>query len=172
MLKIMGILMIFTGCSLTGICIDMRYRKRIKELEYLIYAFEYLKGEINYRLTPLHEACFRVGKDCRHEIGQIFITFSTLLQARNAEDGGALWRQALENEKHRYHLNDEDYELIYEFGRGLGHVDKQMQQGNIEMMQEKLKMTLNMAQKEQEKSGKLRTGMGILIGACISILII
>lgn len=172
MLKMMGILMIFTGCSLTGICIDLKYRKRIKELEYLIYAFEYLKGEINYRLTPLNEACFRVGKDCRHEIGQIFITFSKLLAAKSAEDGSALWQQALQKEKNRYHLNDEDYALIGEFGRGLGHMDKKMQQGNIEMMQEKLKMTLNLAQKEQEKSGKLRTGMGILVGACISILII
>ena len=50
MLKILGILMVFTGCSLTGIMIDLNYRKRVKELEELIYALECLKGEsaINY----------------------------------------------------------------------------------------------------------------------------
>ena len=47
-----------------------------------------------------------------------------------------------------------------------------MQEVNIELYLSKFKNILDKALKEQEKSSKLRTGMGILIGACISILII
>ena len=172
MLKLIGILMIFSGCSLTGIVIDLKYRKRVKELENFIYAFEYLKGEIDYRLTPLQEASLRVGMETKHEIGKVFITFSKLLGEKTAKEGSSMWKEALEREKHRYHLMEEDYNILEEFGRGIGQMDKNMQQANIKLIQGKLKMTLDLALKEQEKTSKLRTGMGILVGACISILII
>ncbi|MEG0578366.1 MAG: stage III sporulation protein AB [Niameybacter sp.] len=172
MLKVIGMMMVFAGCSWSGIYLDLKYRKRIKELENLIYAFEYLKGEINYRLTPLHEACLRVGIDSRHEIGQLFICFAKLLRGKHSVDGNVLWQEAIKKERYRYHLNNEDYQLLSEFGRGLGHMDKEMQQGNIDLMQNKLKLTLDLALKEQERSSKLRTGMGILVGACLCILII
>ena len=102
MLKLMGVVMVFAGCSLTGIFLDFKYRKRIKELENFIYAFEYLKGEIDYRLTPLQEACLRVGVETKHEIGKVFVTFSKLLGERTASTGSDLWKEALEREKYRY----------------------------------------------------------------------
>lgn len=172
MLKLMGVLMVFAGCSLTGIVLDFKYRKRIKELENFIYAFEYLKGEIDYRLTPLEEACYLVGGETKHDIGKVFITFSKLLGERTANTGSSLWKEALEREKYKYDLTAEDYSILEEFGRGIGQMDKKMQQANINLIQGKLKMTLDLALKEHEKTGKLRTGMGILVGACISILII
>lgn len=172
MLKFIGILMVFTGCSLTGILMDLNYRKRMKELENFIYAFEYLKGEIDYRLTPLQEACERVGIETGHEIGKVFITFSRRLGERTALTGSTLWKEALESEKYRYHLLEEDYSILEEFGRGIGQMDKKMQQATINLIQDKLKMALDLALKEHERTGKLKTGMGILVGACISILII
>lgn len=172
MLKMMGILMVFVGCSLTGIMIDMKYRKRVKELEELIYALECLKGEINYRLSPLQEACEVIGSQMHHGVGDLFMCFADLLKQKQVADLYILWKEALKRQAHRFHFNEEDYALLYEFGRGLGYLDKQMQQANIDLYLNKLKSILERALREQEKSSKLRTGMGILIGACVSILII
>lgn len=172
MLKMIGICMVFIGCSLTGIAIDLRYRRRVKELEELIYALECLKGEITYRLSPLQEACHTIGNQINPSVGALFITFSNLLKQKEVDNIYELWRQALKREAHHFHFNNEDYEMIYEFGRGLGYLDKKMQQANIELFLNRLQNTLEKALKEQEKSSKLRTGMGVLIGVCISILII
>lgn len=172
MLKIIGIIMVFTGCSLTGFVIDLKYRRRVKELEELIYALECLKGEINYKLTPLQEACETIGSQMRYGVGTFLVTFASLLKQKKVDDVYILWKQALKKEKGHFHLNEEDYDKLDEFGRGLGYLDKNMQQVNIELHLNKFKSTLDKALKEQEKSSKLRTGMGILIGACISILII
>lgn len=172
MLKVIGVMMVFAGCSLTGFVIDLRYRKRVKELEELIYALECLKGEITYKLTPLQEACETIGGQMRYGVGAFLITFSKLLKEKKVDDVYVLWKKALKRESYRFHLIDEDYDKLDEFGRGLGYLDKNMQQVNIELHLNKFKSTLDKALREQEKSSKLRTGMGILIGACISILII
>lgn len=172
MLKMIGICMVFMGCSLAGIAIDLKYRKRVKELEELVYALECLKGEITYRLSPLQEACDTIGKQVHHGVGALFINFSKLLKQKEVDNLYVLWKQALKQEAHHFHFNNEDYEMLYEFGRGLGYLDKNMQQANIELFLNRLNNTLEKALKEQEKSSKLRTGMGILIGACMSILII
>lgn len=172
MLKILGILMVFTGCSLTGILIDLNYRKRVKELEEMIYALECLKGEISYKLSPLQEASALIGHQMKYGIGDIFTTFSYYLQEKRADDVHTLWKKALEVNLGQLHFNEEDTLKLEEFGRGLGYLDKQMQQVNIDLYLNKFKSILDKALSEQEKSSKLRMGMGILIGACISILII
>ena len=172
MLKILGILMVFTGCSLTGIMIDLNYRKRVKELEELIYALECLKGEMSYKVSPLQEASAIIGQQMRYGIGEIFTTFAGHLNEKSIDDVYTLWQKSLTSTAYSLHFNEDDYNKLDEFGRGLGYLDKHMQEVNIELYLSKFKNILDKALKEQEKSSKLRTGMGILIGACISILII
>ena len=172
MLKILGVLMVLTGCSLGGILIDLHYRKRVKELEEFIYALECLKGEISYKLSPLQEASALIGQQMKHGIGEIFTTFSEYLNEKCVDDVYTLWQKALASSAGQLHFNEDDYTKLTEFGRGLGYLDKQMQQVNIDLYLSKFKNILDKALSEQEKSSKLRTGMGILIGACISILII
>ena len=170
-MKTVGLLMIFMGCAGAGYILDMKYRMRLKELAALIYSFEQLKGDIDYRLTPLPEACIHVAGSSRVGVGHIFRNFGMALESRRGVDTSLMWQEAVDKEKHRYHLNKEDYEILYEFGHLSGYLDKEMQKNQIELVLRKLKDLVVKEELNKEKTSKLYTGMGLLIGACICILL-
>lgn len=171
-MKWIGLVMIFSGCTLFGMMMDMKYKMRIKELWAFIHAFERLKGEINYRLTPLAEGCLSVSNHANQGIGHVFRNFGIDLENRVSMDTQQLWREAIAKESHRYHLKEEDYEMLYEFGQNIGYLDKTMQETHLDLLLGKLRGSVQKAEGEQEKSSKLSTGLSMLLGACICILLI
>lgn len=171
-MKLLGLMMIFVGCAFVGFLMDAKNKKRLKELEALVQSFEQLKGDIDYRLTPLPEACIHIAGSSGQGVGHIFRNFGMSLDERKCTDTGGLWREAIEKEKHRYSLQQEDYEVLYGFGRQSGYMDKEMQKKQIEFVLIRLRELVAYAQANKEKSSKLYTGMGILIGACLCILLI
>lgn len=171
-MKLLGLVMIFIGCSGAGYILDMKYRMRLKELAALIDTFEQLKGDIDYRLTPLPEACIHVAGSSRYGIGHMFRNFGIALEYRIGTDTEKIWKEAVVKEKHRYHFKEEDYEILYEFGQLSGYLDKEMQKNQIERVLQKLRNVAAKGEMNKEKSSKLYTGMGILIGACLCILLI
>lgn len=171
-MKIIGLILIFIGCTGVGYILDMKHRMRLKEIAALIYSFEQLKGEIDYRLTPLPEACMHVARTSRLGVGHIFENFGKALEARSNVDTCKMWEEAIDKEKHRYHLMKEDYDILYEFGQLSGYLDKAMQKSQIEFVLIKLKDLAIKGELNKEKTSKLYTGMGLLIGACLCILLI
>ncbi len=164
--------MIFLGCSAVGYVLDAQYRLRLKELNAWIDSFEQLKGDIDYRLTPLPEACLHVAKHSQCGVGAVFECFGRALAERKVADTEVMWRDAIDKHKHLYHFDKGDYEMLYTFGYLPSYMDKTMQNNQIEGMLKKLRYLETKARTEQEKTSKLYTGMGVLIGACLSILLI
>ena len=171
-MKLLGLMLIFVGCTGAGYILDMKNKLRLKELAALINTLEQLKGDIDYRLTPLPESCLHLALTSRYVIGRIFYNFGTALEARRDIDTDKMWQEAVNQEKYRYHLFKEDYEIIYEFGHLSGFSDKEMQTNQIEWVLCKLKAITQKGEENKEKISKFYTGMGFLIGACICILLI
>ncbi|MGL4799638.1 MAG: hypothetical protein ACRCWY_09640 [Cellulosilyticaceae bacterium] len=171
-MKLLGLLMVLIGCSSAGYLLDLKYRLRLKELTAFIHSFEQLKGDIDYRLTPLPEACIHVASNSKHGTGHVFRHFGMALEERTGVHTEHIWRQVIKKEKHRYHLKEEDYDVLYEFGHLSGFLDKEMQKNQIELVLRDLKRLVTKGEEEKEKTTKLYTGMGILIGACLCILLI
>lgn len=164
--------MVFLGCAMIGFIMDLKNKKRLKELDAIIQSFEQLKGDIDYRLTPLPEACIHVAGGSQQGVGHIFRNFGMGLEQRRSTDTGMLWREAIEKERHRYSLQQDDYDILYDFGQLSGCLDKEMQKKQIELLLMKLREVVTYQQANKEKTSKLYTGMGILIGACLCILLI
>lgn len=170
-MKTVGLGMVFIICSLFGLWVDLDERKRIKELETLIYLFERLKGEIDYQLTPLREACIQITKSKGEGVHLIFLSFAEELQS---EQGNLqiMWQKALDKNKPYLHLNKEDYEIISTFGSNSVYLDKNMEKRNLEMVIERLEECYKEAKAKYKKCSKLNRSLGVLIGGALVIFLI
>lgn len=157
---------------MSGFIIDGWEKKRIKELENFIYIFELLKRDIDYQLTPLKEACNNGVQFATKEIGVVFKNFAIEMEKKASWCIEEMWHNALTQQKGELHLKEEDYERLESFGKACGYLDKQMQEKNIEMVIETLKMSVLDAKRHYEKTTILNKYIGFFIGACISIFLI
>lgn len=171
-MKILGITIILLACTAMGFYIDSWQKERVRQLEELIYAFEILKGEIDYRLTPMIEACDAVSQMTSRSIGGLFDSFKQCLKDRRADNIRQMWEQSIEENKASLHLIEEDYVVLGEFGNIVGHLDKEMQKRNIELLLTKLVRVKDEAKEKYDRTSKMYKGLGILVGACISIVLI
>lgn len=171
-MKGLGIIIVFLGCASLGFIIDSYQAKRIRELEALVYAFEMLKGEIDYQLTPLPEACLHIAELSMPSVKSLFATFSENLMQKVSSDTSVLWDMTVKNEKHKFSLSEEDWSTLCEFSQTAGALDKEMQKHSIDRLLLKIKYTLDAAREKYTRTSKLNKNMGILIGACISIVLI
>lgn len=171
-MKLIGISLILLGCTMSGFVIDAWEKKRIKELEQFIYIFEILKRDIDYQLTPLKEACEAAVKFASYEVGGIFEQFAMQMSLKNSWDIEEMWQESLAHRKGKLHLKDEDYSILQQFGKACGYLDKQMQERNIEMVIEALRVDAIESKKHYEKTTTLNKYIGFFVGACISIFLI
>lgn len=167
---ILGI--IFLLCCMIGVWIDEDQRKRIQELEKFMYAFELLKAEIDYQLTPLREACLEIGRREENRVGEVFERFANKLEEKESTNLNQMWKEALELYRKNLHLKAGDYDLISEFSGACGYLDKAMQKRNIEMVIDKIAHEKKRSQEQYERCSKLNKTLGVLAGATLVILLI
>ncbi len=171
-MKLLGITIVFISCSMCGFIIDWNENKRLKELEKFIYAFELLKAEIDYRLTPLQEAALYVSHLTTDGIKKVFAAFASALESREYSDLNLMWEQALCTHHGEFHLRPDDVTMLSEFSNACGYLDKNMQKKNIDMLIYKLKEELTASREKYQKHSKLNKYLGVLAGACVSIFLI
>ncbi len=171
-MRLLGIGLVFISCSLGGFIMDGYARKRLRELEQFVYVFELLKAEIDYRLTPLEEACYVVASFSIPTLASLFEGFGKLLQGRQSANVAGMWEEAIACKVEKLHLKEEDIEILQSFGKACGYLDKTMQSRNIDMLITRLKQELEKAKNQYDKQGKLNRSLGILIGACLSLFLI
>lgn len=171
-MKWVGIGLVFFGCTSLGFIIDSFQAKRIKELWYFIYTFQILKGEIDYSLTPLPQACKITAKLSANNINELLSCFADDLSKKLSVDTEAIWQKSIENKKPQFNLNKEDWQIVGEFSKGIGYVDKTMQKQNLDRLILQLNERYQKAKERYDTTSKLNKRMGILVGACISIFLI
>lgn len=172
-MKLLAIGLVLLGCTLGGIWLDEDQKKRIEELEKFIYLFELLKAEIDYRLTPLREACLIVGKKTNHKgIEGVMINFAKSLEDKESVSVEEMWEQAINAKKSAFHLQEEDYKLLYDFGGACGYLDKNMEKRNIEMVLDQLITKSKEAKVKYQKTSKLSRSLGVLVGLGLSIFLL
>lgn len=171
-MKILGILLICTSSSIYGFVIDRWKKLRLNELQKWIDAFERLKGEIEYRMTPLYEASILIADFAPDNIKKVFLDFAKMLKEKESTDLYQMWQKAICKNEGLFHLNDEDYKLIGEFASKYDGVDKSMHQKSLGHIIDRLRYELDKEQQVYEKTSKLNRYLGVLIGICISIFLI
>ncbi len=171
MLKIIGAIMICTGCTALGFAIGDAYIKHYKELIYLKKVFVMIKGEIRYNCGMLSEVFLNVSSKVKEPYKEAFILLSEQLEERDDKSFDVMWNNIFIEKLRTSSLWSDDLSGLIELGESMGYLDKQMQLNSIDLFINNLENEIKEIYVKLEGNTKLYRALGVLGGLLITILI-
>ncbi len=171
MLKIIGVIMICTGCTALGFKVGDVYIKHYKELIYLKKVFVMIKGEIRYNCGMLSEVFLNVSAKVKQPYKEAFVLLSEQLEERDDKSFDTMWNNIFIERLRTSSLWSEDLLGLIELGESMGYLDKQMQINSIDLFIDNLETQINEIYGKLEGNTKLYRALGVLSGLLITILI-
>ena len=171
MLRYMGIIILFCGCSFIGIRASNKLHNRQQALDLFRRDIRRLLLLMEYTVQPLDLLCNRLSGG---DLGCFWHRFATLLN--EAENVPAAWKQALalscrENSLLAA-LEQEELSILEDFSCELGGGNQRVQQSNGKLLEQRLDTVLQQAQNAYTQKAKIYRAMGVLCGIAVSILVI
>ncbi|KXG76792.1 stage III sporulation protein SpoIIIAB [Thermotalea metallivorans] len=170
MVKLMISAVIVLSASLIGYILSYNYVQRPKQIKNLILSLQLLETEILYMLTPLPQALKKIGSKGNTELAGIFKEAGSLLETRRGYDIEDAWQQAIEQKIRFTSLSEEDKEILIDFGKNLGSIDRENQIKNFNFIYAQLKKQQQTAEELRAKNEKMYRSLGVLLGLAIVIL--
>ena len=168
MLKLVGAVMIFGACALSGIRYGMRWRRRQEYYEQLEGWLTFLQLEISYSRSSMGELLMR-GKKEYPELS--FLSDCERRMAQGASFSGALsaavTAAAKEHPEYQRGLG-----IAGELASTLGTTDMADQQLVLQLAQHKLALLIDEAREDRKKYEKLYRSLGVLGGMMVVLVIL
>jgi stage III sporulation protein AB len=170
-IKLIGCILIIVLSYAIGIIYSNTFRDRVKELEGFEKVVHEFENQISYVLAPIPEIVKLLKLQLNNPLNTFLSGFEENLLSGSMSIQVA-WKKSLDDNKGKFNLNSDDYEIITWFGNQLGTSDKETQVKNMEFTLEKLKNQRCSAEKAREKNGRLYKSLGLAAGIFIAIIII
>lgn len=170
-MKWFGALLIIITSTWAGFNISKRFRERTIQLRQLKVALQTLEAEIVYGLTPLNEACKKISGMISYPLSEFFSLFSEKLSNGNRSVSES-WNEAIQETIPYLSLNENDVEILTQFGATLGQHDREHQQKQIRLTLLHLEREETDAKDAQVRYEKMMRNLGLLGGLLIVILLI
>jgi stage III sporulation protein AB len=171
MLKLVGAAIIGLSGTALGIYYANMQKYRVKELTECKKALLILSSEIEYMQTALPEAAHHIALKTSGVISDVFAMFADLSDKNNHESAYQMWGQAWQTHRDSGHLTREDVELLQDFGKTLGYLDKKMQLNAIQLTADQLDTKINELQALNEKNKGLYRNLGMLGGLLLAVVL-
>ena len=166
-----GAIAVIAGCVALGFYLAAQEGFRVNDLQELKKALMILSSEIEHMRSPLAIASSNIAKRVKEPIGGLFSQFSNLLTKNQGETAYQLWMQAVENQKKRSYLSNEDWDALEGFGKTLGYLDKQMQQSAITCTIEYINEKTTSLQAQSDKNKRMFRSLGVIGGLLLVVLL-
>lgn len=140
-----------------------KLNNRVNFLTKYLQFINYLEAEVKYSYDFIYDLTKRYC--CIDSINDFLMFF-----IKNIDDGNSLsysWKQALSNIKDFSGLNNDDIDLIHNFGNNLGKSDAEGQVSYCKMNKQLIKSRIALALEDKEKKSKLYFTLYILGGLSI-----
>lgn len=159
--------LIFISSSSIGILLAKRYGKRVEELKEMKNALNMLKTKIKFTQEPLPEMFEQISKTTNTLISNVFQKASNEMKKINATQA---WNQSIDETS--LNINNEDKNIIKNFGKLLGKTDIEGQLSEIELTNNFIDMQIEKAEEEKQKNEKIYKTLGTVIGLAIVIVLL
>ena len=162
MLKFIGILLIIISSFSVGWYFSFRLKLRYEFLLSFRDFISTLETNIRYNsgeIIPL------IKSSAPKSISKFFMK-------DDVNNFSAYWSECIENIPQLYALKNEDYNLMFEFGRMLGTTDIEGQLNHINLYKELIKSNLDNSELELKQKSKLSKLLGLFAGLAAALLLI
>jgi len=170
--KLILSLIIIISAGIIGYVLAYRYVERNQELKNLYIAFQLLETEIMYSSSSLPIALKRVGIKSKNPLGKFFTGTYKILDSKQGIGIEEAWSRTVEETISETSLNNEDKDILLDFGFNLGSTDKEHQMKNFQFIYLQLKKRQDNAENLRMKNEKMFKTLGILIGIAIAIVFV
>lgn len=170
-MKLVGSCLIISGASGYGFWLARRYGEHLEALEYLRQMIYLLKGQILYANAPLEEAFETVGRRTEGFLAELFLQVAGRINRQEGEPFAQMWKDTIGQIDKDALLTPKDRQSLKDLGEHLGFLDREMQERNLLLYLEQLDLEIqNMRGQKQERS-RLYTGLGIMGGLFLAVLL-
>lgn len=166
-IKYIILILILITCSIIGMTISQKYKKRELELKEMKTALNMFKSKIKYTYETIPDTFMEISANFSCNISNIFKNASLKMKEDNA---GNAWNNAIDN-TYSY-MNKEDRNVLKSLSKMLGKTDLEGQLQEIELTDNFLNYQIEKAEIERQKNEKLYKTLGIVAGIGFVIVLI
>ena len=164
-IKIVGMILTLGASTALGLYLASLGAFRRQDLMEFKKALLILKSEIEYIAAPLPEAMANIAARTAQPLARLFADFAqNLKQNEDGETAYRLWLSSINAHKKEAFLKEEDWEIIGNFGKTLGYLDKQMQIDSINFTIDYIDSQAAELQESNEKNQRMYQSLGIIGG--------
>lgn len=167
MLKVIGAVMILTGCAGTGLWYRSRFLGRIRALRQLAAILELLCSEIRYGRATLPECCGHAASRLPEEYRGAFRRIAERMRENTGESFAAVFAGETGKALDSLPLKEADRQEFLRFATQGSFADGQMQLRVIEQSREQLLKTVAVLESESADKCRMAIGLGAMSGLMI-----
>ena len=169
MLKIFGVIFVVVGCGSVGFRIANSHRLEEKNIRNLIGVIDFIKCELQYRLTPLPELCYMIASEFTAPFNKIFHQLSLELDEQISPDIERCMTVALEKIQT---ITPKTRDCLLLLGKSICRFDLDGQIKGLDAVRQECKRNLNLLSSNRDTRLRSYQTLGLCAGAALAILLI
>ena len=169
MLKWIGAILILASCGGFGFSLSAAHAREETALLQVIDALEYMRSELQYRMTPLPELCALAGNQNRSAVGQVLLMLARELECKISPDAEQCMLIALDSEGEMPRRAREAFRML---GTTLGRFDAEGQLRGLESVEGFCRQELRKLSENRDIRLRGYQTLGLCAGAALVILFI
>ncbi len=170
MLRWLGFFCIVGGAAATGFSMASDVRKKEEQLLRLLAALQYMKGEIEFLLTPVGQVCREISQQCANKpLRNVFVAVADDLERSPGRPVGQIMRKQLGTE---HGIFDDVKRILTDLFSCLGRQDVYAQVRSIATAQQRAETILEMHLKEKNERRHSYRVLGVCTGLALAIILI
>ncbi len=166
-LKLIGAVLVFTGCGGFGFSMAAAHRREERELRQYLLALTYMEGELSYQMTSLPELCRSAAAIVTGPVHTLLLALTEELDAQTGADARMCMQTALAQ---RPDLPQSLRELLLELGQTLGQFDLPGQLRSLRSAMARTEQALSVLADNREQRLRSYQTLGLCAGAALAIL--
>ena len=167
--KILGAVLILTGCGGFGMIICLTYKREEDMLRQMIHTMDYIQCELQFRLMPLPELCNQASMGSSGKISQFWNGLSEAMLLQKAPDVPYCVKSVMESAGPFPSRVEKVLEIL---SHSLGQFDSQGQLQALETARDHCRRELNGMRDNREIRLRSYQTLGICAGAALVILLV
>ncbi|HKM34820.1 MAG TPA: stage III sporulation protein AB [Lachnospiraceae bacterium] len=172
MLRIAGAICIVCGCTGLGFYYRNRFQEALWHLRYMQQILEMFMSEIRYGKATLPECCRQVGTKVENPYKDALLAIHREAEKHSGRSFYEIWLACMEQALKEVPVTKQEKVIFIEFCSCSNHSDNQMQIRTLEQYRDMLVNYIKCREDNLEKQGRLATGLGVMSGLLIAVILI
>ncbi len=171
MLKGIGIICMIAASAGMGYKKGADLTRELSELQEIRRIFLMLRSEVEYAKSPMDDAFYQIGERLSGYYKRWLCFLAENLKNRKGQSFQEIWEISIQSCLLESHLSRKNLGFLNTMGANLGHYDRTMQIGAIDLYLEQLKMSIQKMQEEVPEKRRILNCLGVMGGIFVAVVL-